>query len=140
MRTVQVPAAALYGVLVGVVMVVARGIGPAAWTPLWIAISFQLACLAVITWRRTRLPFMTAGAFLAAVTGLTIGLVGSREYEALLIAHPVAVLSLVPLFPVLMFLEKWAHPAVWRRLRVEAERATLRDMLLLRHIPDLRNQ
>ena len=93
MRTVQVPAAALYGVLVGVVMVVARGIGPAAWTPLWIAISFQLACLAVITWRRTRLPFMTAGAFLAAVTGLTIGLVGSREYEALLIAHPVAVLS-----------------------------------------------
>jgi hypothetical protein len=133
-------AGALYGLFLGVFLAVARAVGPAMWTPLFIAIACQLACFAVITWRRTRLPFMTAGACLAAVAGLTIGLFGSREYEALLVAHPIAVLSLVPLFPLLMFLEKWAHPEVWRRLRTEAERATLRDMLLLRHIPDLRQR
>jgi hypothetical protein len=138
MRTVQMPAAALYGAFLGLVMVAARGIGPAAWTPLWIVISFQLVCLAVITWRRTRLPLMTAAQSLAALAGLSIGVLGSREYEALLLAHPVLMVAVFLVLPLLMFSERWAHPEVWRRLRTEAERATLRDMLLLRHIPDLR--
>jgi hypothetical protein len=133
-------AGALYGWFLGVALVVARGLGPAAWVPLWIAISFQLACFAVITWTRTRSPFMTAAASLAAAAGLAIGLVGSRPCEALLVAHPVAMVTGLLLFPLLMFSEKWAHPDVWKQFRTQAEHATFRDMLLFRHIPDLRQR
>ena len=79
MRTLQMEAGLRYGVFVSVVMVAARALGPMGWTLLWIAVSCQLACLAVITWRRTRLPFMTAGASLGVVAGLVMILVGRRE-------------------------------------------------------------
>jgi hypothetical protein len=83
---------------------------------------------------------MTIGMALAACGGLVLGFLGRSHAGSmqLLQEHPYLIVGMAAVPPVVMFSEKWAHPEAWRRLKQHSERATLRDMLTFRHIPDLR--
>jgi len=130
-----------YGLFVACLLTVAR-FGSVAWLGVWIFVFCQLCAAARVVWMRTRLPFMTAGSLLGAIDALLIGLlIGSGDrLTALFFSHPVPAALLVLGPAMLMFSEARFHPDTWRRLRQHGDRWTVRDMLLLRHIPDLRGQ
>ena len=132
------------GLIVGPVFVVlffvADALGPTAWRALWIAVALQMARTALVFWRRARLPRWAAGGFVGAAGALLVALAsaGRNEFRELMLANPIATITVVLAVPVLMFSEAKFAPAKWKRVRERGESATLRDMFTLRHIPDLR--
>ena len=63
---------------------------------------------------------------------------GRLEVQKIVWANPVASFAVLLALPVLMFSEAKFAPVKWKLVRERGESATLRDMLTLRHIPDLR--
>jgi hypothetical protein len=135
-------AGALYGVLIGLAIAVARVLGPVGWFFFWAVVSCQCGIGTPLVWRRTALPMMTAGWAIAACVSAVFAFVAASgvAWEDLLFRHPVLVVVGAASPALLMFAERWAHPEAWRSLKRQSERSTVRDILRFRHIPDLRHR
>jgi hypothetical protein len=133
--------AAFYGVVVGLAITVAGSFGPTGALLLWVVVFCQMSVGAVLVWKRTRLPLMTAGCVAGAGASAVFALlaaVNGDGWNDILFQHPLLVVGGAFCPALLMFSERWAHPDAWRRLREQSERSTVQDILLFRHIPDLR--
>lgn len=135
-------AAALYGAFLGVVMFILTTALPAAvgWTVFWTAVAIQLGIGAVLVWRRTSLPMMTAGFVWAAGVSVIFGAAATRGLllEQLFWRDPVLVPASLLVAPALMFSERWLHPQTWQRLKRASDECSFLDILAFRHIPDVR--
>lgn len=136
--------AALYGLLFGVVMFLLGDVAPqpAGSLVLWGGLALHGSWGARVLWRRTRLPFATAAVLVAVLLSLTFA---SASLEGYTLATPpqdlrwvVTIVGLALLSPVLLFVESKAHAAEWARWKEFMEDKTAWDILLGRHVPDLR--
>lgn len=66
----------------------------------------------------------------------TIAAFGEEPVHAQLLRGPGFVVVLLIL--ALVYSEKWWHPEVWQQLNERSKEARIRDILLMRYIPDLR--
>jgi hypothetical protein len=118
-----------------VMAIVCVGLGP------------QLACLAVVILRRTRLPLMAAPAVTGAVgcavqiyvsiQTVKIGNVGRPQNLAdLTYLWPMAATAAA--IPLLILAAWWWHRDQWNVWKVAVRDCSVTDMLLFRHVPDLR--
>jgi hypothetical protein len=132
---------ARYGLFVGCLLAVGR-IAPAAWLCVWLILFCQFCIGTSVIWTRTRLPFMTAAMFVASIEALLLGIwIGNGDrLTTLVFGYPLLTVPLALAPAMLMFSEALFHPEAWRRIRQHDGPWTVRDMLLLRHIPDLRGE
>lgn len=126
----------LLGLVVGVVMATAPGRVLAA---LWLVLAMQLAVAGVVTWRRTRLAFSTAAMLTGSGTLMLLAYwtfsgrpLLERSWPELLFF-----IALVAVGPAFFWLESHRSAEQWKAWREVMEKATLKDMLFLRHIPSL---
>lgn len=133
---------ALYGFILGItnVIVTAAIPSPYGWAVWWTVIAVQLAAAAIIMWRRTRL-LMTSMAVAWAAAGSIFFAASSWSgypYPDLMKRHwPVLVPALL-VVPLVSFSEKWRSPDRWNEFSRFSEKASVVDLFLFRHIPDLR--
>ena len=133
---------ALYGLLMGVLFAAADAI---AWTPLWVLFwsyhATVIAVAAVLTWRRTAMLWMTVGMALAAIelvvmdgfyaAGWTLKEIGLR-WPSVFFPTLGAIMALV-------LLSQWREADQWKEWRLRTGHIRFLDMILFRHIPDLRS-
>ncbi|HEV7999827.1 MAG TPA: hypothetical protein VGP63_08110 [Planctomycetaceae bacterium] len=143
-------AAAAYGSALGVVICLLMFAlpFPIGLVILCVGLCVQMTCLAVVVWRRTRLPLMSAAGLIVAVG------CGVQIYVAIhaLVAgngRPPGFADLIYLWPMaaaaavgpLCFFAEWLwHRDRWEALKAAMEDCTVTDMLLFRHIPNLRER
>ena len=112
---------------------------PAVFGGAW---TFLLAVAAVLTWRRTGLKLAATAMALGAVGMVLLTRILMRT-DDLFAAPPgelAAFLAAVLLGPGLLFAQSRTQPARWARWKERSEGCTAADMLLFRHIPDLRGE
>ena len=133
-------ARALYGVLLGVVLTVASRSGTTAWRLVMLAFGIQLLIGATLIWERTRLPRWTAAMALVAGACFIFAMLpgGSDDVVALCLAYPLPAIGVVLTPAALTFSESYFSKQKWQQVKNRSETVTLSDMLLRRHIPDLR--
>ena len=133
-------AGALFGALLGVTFVIVGDLGPTPWRIMMLVGGVLLVVMATLVWERTRLPRWTAGiAFGACVAFSAAFLPGGKEdIQSLFLAYPLPTIAALLMPASLMFSESYFSKEKWQRVRERSESATLRDVLLFRHIPDLR--
>ncbi len=107
----------------------------------------QMACFAVVVWWRTRLPLMSAVGLIVAVGcgvqiyvalhafGVGVGF-APRGPADMIHFWPMATMAAI--VPLGLFAESWWHRAQWDAWKAAMEDCTVTDMLLFRHIPNLR--
>jgi len=130
----------LIGAFFALILFVADLIHPLVWRAVWLALGVQLTRMAKVIWERTRLPRWTIGSALMAGVSLAIALLAVNKAAAQdwVWDHPVISVGAVITAVALMFSEAKLAPAKWKLVRERGESATFRDVLTLRHIPDLR--
>jgi len=113
---------------------------PSSTVVLWSCLTVALGTAAVVTWRRTRLPFASFAMAWAAACSTTLAAAGVAGFgwRMLVSENPILTICAVLVFPTMFFIESRRDREAWRRWRERVESSSLRDMLLLRHIPDLR--
>jgi hypothetical protein len=101
-------------------------------------LTLQGIAFAVVTWRRMRMVRVTAAGVLGAVCFGTMGWAAMNGISYLTPA--VASIMGISLGAVLllMTLSNVRDRAVWNKWAAQHERLTIFDMILMRHIPDLR--
>jgi hypothetical protein len=132
---------ATYGVFLGfVISVLTIALPKTGWTVWWGALAVQQMIEAGVLWRRTALAAMTSSSLWAAGMGFAFVLLAlyGLSFPDVFWQHPVGLMLALSISPFLWFLEKRRHPLQWERLKDERARASLRDILMFRHIPDLR--
>ncbi|HVS13312.1 MAG TPA: hypothetical protein VMV46_05285 [Thermoanaerobaculia bacterium] len=109
----------------------------------WIAIALLNGSTAVVTWRRTRLPFLTAFMALGALAGaaLAIWLLTGGRFESIAPVGWLAVILVVTVLGgLLRRLEAKRHPRRWSQVVRHTRLARPWDFLVGGHIPDLRGE
>jgi hypothetical protein len=140
-------AAAAYGAVLGGVMCLLLFALP---FPLGLVIlcgglCVQLTCFAVVVWWRTRLPLFSAVALIGAIgCGVQIDValhafrVGVVPQGFADMRHFWPMAAIAPLVALCMLVEPWWHRDRCEPLKAAMEGCTVTDMLLFRHIPNLR--
>jgi hypothetical protein len=134
---------ALFGLLIGVTFVVPPKLvpEPAGSVVFWAASAALLLRGALICWRRTGLPFATAAAIHGAAFSVamsTVALFG-QPFPGLSPASWVFFTIGAAIGPIFLLIESRVHPAEWQAWARHMERQTVWDIVLARHIPNLRN-
>jgi hypothetical protein len=132
-----------FGLLIVTVMLVVKTTTPqpVGSELMWAAFALQFAWIGLVTWRRTRLPFASAGMFLSALGMAMIAFLGGSISDALSTSMVTAV-ALVVLFgtaTLCRLIESQRHPRKWREMKARFEQATIPDVMTGRHIPNLRH-
>jgi hypothetical protein len=132
---------AMYGLLLGLGFFLLARLAPQPAGSLvwWLLVAGQLAWVASITWRRTKLPFIT-GAMLIGAAGATLvfcATLSGHEFPWLPIRWAVPVYGLMVAGPLCLFIESRANRGDWLLWKKHMEHKTALDILLGRHIPDL---
>ena len=105
-----------------------------------------LTTAAVLTWRRTRLPFATAGMACVAVASVMLVGLNLAGYPwpstaagpfNLPLPWEIAVLARILAAPVTVFTEARVHRSAWLQWSRHMENQGLWDLLRFRHIPVL---
>lgn len=134
---------AMYGLLLGAGFYVLTQAAPqpAGALTWWALLAAQLSWGTSVTWRRTRLPFATAAMALGAVGAALMVCATAVGYEltSLPLAWAGPVYGLMVSGALCLLTESRAHPDDWQRWAGYMEHANALDILLGRHIPDLRN-
>jgi hypothetical protein len=133
-------AAMLYGLLLGLLL------GFFWWAPVppllvllfVLALAAQMAVAAIRVWTRTRLAYFTVALaanavilFLVGIITMRTGHLGSGSTALLLVLSAAASLLLTAV-------EARSHPKEWAAWRHGVEGRSLLDLMLVRHIPQLR--
>jgi hypothetical protein len=136
-------AGVIYGLFIAAVILLVEKFTPQPLGSaiLWVAFAVQLAWAALLTWRRTGLPFASAamlisaaGMMMFAVLGVSVRVVPSMSTGAAM-----ALGALIVTGPLCLLAESRVHPKEWAEWKGHMEQATLWEMLTGRHIPDLRH-
>jgi hypothetical protein len=144
-------AAAAYGSALGVVICLLMFAlpFPIGLVILCLGLCLQMACFAVVVWRRTRLPLMSAAGLSVAVgcggqIYVSIHALGAgngrppQGFADLIYLWPMAAAAAI--VPLCIFAEWLWHRDRWETWKAEMENCTVTDMLLFRHIPNLRER
>jgi hypothetical protein len=132
-----------FGLLIVTVMFIVKTFTPqpVGSVLVWAALAVQFAWIGLVTWRRTRLPFASAGMFLGALGMGMVAFLGGSLSDALS-TSTVTALALVVLFvtaSLCRLVESQRHPRKWREMKARFEHATISDVITGRHIPNLRH-
>jgi hypothetical protein len=138
-----------FGFLIGLLIVVCEILPqPLGLSLYWALGAGELTTGAVLTWRRTRLPFATAGMVSGAVASLMllgVNLAGypwppPRAASNLPLPWTITVVALLVAVPLTSFAEAWVHRPAWRQWKEHMEHQGLWDLLCFRHIPVIRDR
>lgn len=136
-------AAVLYGVTIGIAFFVLTKLvpQPTGSIILWAFFSVQLSWGALICWRRTALPFVSAALVTGAVvsTCLFILAIIGRPYPTWPPESFVLFASGVVLGPLFLFIESRVNRTKWKQWAHHLERQSVWDIVIGRHIPRLRD-
>ena len=134
---------AVYGFFLGIgaLLFIRAAPQPAGSFLWWGFFGVQLTWGAALCWRRTRLPFATAATAIAAATScLLAGLaVAGHVFPDLPRAWWVAVGGGMLAASLLLLIESRVHRAKWMQWKQYMERKTAGEILMGRHIPDMRD-
>jgi hypothetical protein len=142
MKEILTNAGAQYGLLLALIVVIVQFFAPqpAGFTIFLFLMGLQLVTGAIVTWRRTALPFSTAS---MATAGVILLLLAWLHWSGItpatlppLWAAAVLVGLSVPGF--LMWLDSKKYPDKWAEWRAFMEDKNAIAILLGRHIPNLR--
>lgn len=144
MRTVKIDRAsangALYGLLLGSAFFILDVLGSATlWALFWAVQTALLATAAWLTWRRTKLAWMTAGMAYAAVVAaaLTVLSGAGLTLRTISVRWPAVFIVAAAMTPASLLLSRWREAEGWKEWRDRTAAVTFRDMLRFRHIPKL---
>ena len=136
-------AAGLYGGLIGIAFFVFTTLlpQPIGAVMLWAFFSVQLSCGAVICWRRTGLPFVSAALITGAIMSTCLGTLAAlgHPYPEWPLESWVLFAGGTVLGPLFLFIESRVNRVKWRQWSHHMERQTVWDILTGRHIPELRD-
>ena len=133
---------AMYGLLLGGLFATADAIASRPlWILLWSGEAAVIGIGAVLTWRRMAMRWLTVSMALGAIQCGMIAAVYaagwtlrdfSLRWTYVFFPMLAAVLSLV-------LLSQWREAQQWREWRQRTAHIRFRDMLVFRHIPDMRS-
>lgn len=133
----------LYGLFLGVgallfMQVAPQPAGSLLW---WGFFAGQLTWGAALCWRRTGLPFATAAMAIAAATaGMLVALAPvGHTFPDLPSTWWAPVAAGLLAAPLLLMVESRVHRAKWKQWKQYMERKNAWDILVGRHIPNLRD-
>ena len=108
----------------------------------WSLLVVQFAYGAVVCWRRTGLPYATASLGVWAAGSALLALLAANGHVLpnLSSAGWVVIAAGVAAWSILMWIESKRNPEPWRAWKRCLERATLWDVLRMRHFPELRGR
>ena len=132
----------IYGLLLGVTFAVLDRLNsPIAWASYWALQALLLGVTAKLTWQRSRLFWLTATGAYAAVVSLIWVPVSLAGFTIGNLTYPWNVVFWVSalMCPLLLLISRIAHGDQLRAWEEQHPDPTLRDMLMFRHIPDLRS-
>lgn len=133
----------LYGFFLGVgaLLFIQAAPQPAGSLLWWGFFACQLTWGAALCWRRTGLPFATGAMAIAAATAGTLAALAAAGHTFPDLPRPwwgpVAAGLLAG--PLLLMVESRVHHAKWKQWKEYMERKNAWDILLGRHIPNLRD-
>jgi len=135
-------ASAVYGFFIGLASVLFIRIlpQPAGSIIFWGFFAIQLTWAAATCWRRTRLPFATTAMALGAAQSvffIALAMTG-RVFPDLSLRLWVPMGAGLVLGPLFLFIESKANRAKWKRWADYMERKSAWDIVLARHIPQIR--
>jgi hypothetical protein len=133
----------LYGALIGVASFVFTKLlpQPIGSVILWAFFCAQLSWGAAICWRRTGLPFVSAAMVTSAIMSRCLAVLAAM-------GHPfptwppeswVLYAGGAALGPLFLFIESRVNRAKWEQWAHHMERQTVWDIVIGRHIPELRD-
>ena len=129
-----------YGLLLGLVVSVVIVTGSTrVLAALWLILALQLAVAGVVTWRRTKLMFSPAAMLAGSGTLMLLAYwtFNGRPLTERSWPELVFFLTLIAVGPAFFWLESHRSAEQWKAWGGAMEKATMKDMLLLRHIPSL---
>jgi hypothetical protein len=143
----KMPSGFTYGLFMAGVMFVLTQVAPqpAGSIAFWTALTVQAAFGGWIIWRRLRLRWFGLGAVSALCLSLVMIPISARGLNLATIATElplwaVGAIWLGVLFvPLSVGLESWRNTPEWRAWSARGERATLWEVITLRHVPDMRS-
>lgn len=131
-----------YGLLGGLIMayLIRFAPQPLGSIVLWSLLTVQLSVGAARMWQRMRLPLVTTALALGAVgTLLHLGLsLFGYTFLATPLGWRIVFWLLALPIPISFYIEARLHPQQWAAWEAVIRDSTVWDILLLRHIPDLR--
>jgi hypothetical protein len=135
--------AAVYGFFIAIGFVLLTRVAPQPVSSViwWSFCALQLTWNSTICWRRTGLPFASAGMGISAVVSALLAILATEGhvFSDLPFEWWVLVAVLMISGPVCLFVESRVHRTQWARWRDYQERKTAWDILAGRHIPRLRD-
>jgi hypothetical protein len=136
-------AAGTYGFALGTATVILGSLAPqpGGSVALWTVLAFDLLTAAAVTWRRTGMPFATASMVSgAAQLGLMAWLAFHGHRLLDMSADRLVAFGLwIAVGVALLYLESLVNKEKWQIWKDHTERVSFWGMLLMRHIPQLRN-
>ena len=140
-------AGAKYGFFLAIIFIALTNWAPqpAGSIVLWSAITIETAVLERIVWKRLRLPWFAAGGVAALIACAAMVPISTRGLDMFSMSRflpaPLFVLWWICwlLVPLTLGIEALRGSREWRAWSEHMEHVTLRDMLALRHIPNLHN-
>jgi hypothetical protein len=141
MGVTSVKAAALYGLLAGIVLGILNGpfLQPFGAILGWGLIAVQLTSGAFLTWRRMRLFFSTLAMAMGALEAILVASLYAAGYDLLSLPLPWAIVVWGGLIvgTIVLHLDAYWSPEKWEAWRRHMDDAGLVDVLRGHHIPDL---
>jgi hypothetical protein len=134
---------ALYGLMLGGLSSALNGFD---WTPLWVLFWGYNAAMtgvaAILTWRRTRMLWMSFGMAYASIW-LGVGgwlYAGGGTFRTIAERSVVLYVVSVAALPAFLLMSRLLEADRWKQWRAQSGGVRFRDMFLFRHIPDLRSE
>jgi hypothetical protein len=134
-------AASKFGLLLGVMLVGLDRIGsPMLWVSFWAALAIFLDRGARVTWQRTGLWWLTVAKAYGAIECAALVVVYALGYTLLTMPYVwrLVLWGNVAVLAVMQFVAARENRDKWRRLSEHEEHSSFVDVLLVRHIPNLR--
>lgn len=132
---------AMYGLLLGGLFATADAIASRPlWILLWTGEAAMIAIGAVLTWRRMAMRWLAVAMTLGAIQGGLIGAVYAAGWTLrdFALRWPYVVFPMLAAVLSLVLVSQWREAQQWSEWRQRAAHIRFRDMLLFRHIPDMR--
>lgn len=114
---------------------------PMGGVVLWSILAVQQAWMGLVVWRRMALPYATLAQLAGSLAsvGLVFAATRGRSFLTLPGWWAVGVYGLLAASLILTRMESVVHKDAWRAWDQNMRGSSLMDVLLLRHIPDLRH-
>lgn len=132
-----------YGLLLGLFMIAMVRLVPQPFGSmvLWFILAIHLSVMTVRIWQRMRLPYVTVAGILGVGGTLILGgtsWLGGYSFFTIPVIWPILTGPLVLAGSILLYIEARVHPEKWQVWHAAIRDSTVLDLLLGRHIPEVR--